>query len=126
MIPNGKDVNILQSTQLPDVAPAVLNNLQNVLISIIVKTEVNNRTVKTPGTPVQTLASKVPYKPQDSEILEEGWRAWKWFKLAIINDIGLNIGDLFVLNNVNYKVMSIYDAREYGLLGYIVCQDYTQ
>jgi hypothetical protein len=126
MIPNGKDVNILQSTQLLDVAPAVMSNLQNVIIQIVTRANVNYRVVKTPGTPVQTLASKVPYKPQETEILEEGWRAWKWFKLAIINDIGLGIGDIFTLNGTNTKIMSIYDAREYGLLGYVVCQDYTQ
>jgi hypothetical protein len=123
MITNAKDKLISSSPALPNVSGAINLFLQKVTLKTLVKEQVEGRTQETSEkTFFNVLAAKQPYKPQETDIKEEGQRAWKWFRIRVSVDLGVKIDDIIVLREVNYRVMSISDAREYGSVNYIVCE----
>jgi hypothetical protein len=124
MIVNAKDKKIGETADLPDVSAAVNNFLQKITINTITKENVDGRIQETLKQNIEIMAAKQPYKPQEKDIREEGYRSWRWFRIDVDRDLGLKLDDIIILKNIQYRVMSSFDASEYGFITYIVCEGY--
>lgn len=126
MIVNGKDLPLGQSSAgLPDQSQAVIQFFQPVEVGIIQKTQVNGKTqevvkeyIKTQGARVQTTNNLV--------ITKTGERFWDAQDIYFLRDVLLKADDLFIFNNVQYRVLAVSDWPDYGYNQYHVRQDYTK
>jgi hypothetical protein len=124
MIKNACDRTLSESPDVPEVSDAINGNLQKVSIETICRIQTDGRTQELPRKKFSVMASKQPYKPQEADIREEGYRAWKWFTIHVSQDLGVKINDIIILREIEYRVMSALDANEYGFIKYTVCQGF--
>jgi len=55
----------------------------------------------------------------------QGNRAWKWWSLIIQDTILLNVDDIIVINNIEYRILNITDWSESGFTKYTAIEDFT-
>lgn len=124
MITNAKDIPLsLGASALPDVRDAVMALFQPIRVGIVVVERVNGFPSARISVSVNTLGVKQPM-PEQLVVKKEGERSWRWFTIHCSPDLILRTDDIFVLNRVQYRVMSREDWAEYGYLKYEVIEDY--
>lgn len=127
MISNGKDrpLSASFSSGLPDVASAVTQNLQPVKIRVIKKTQIAGYTQET-FTEIKTMASRQPMRDEEIVIKPEGQRSWTWEKVHSLPDLNLKLDDIFIWNDIRYRVMSRRNWAQYGYVEYEVVSDFNR
>lgn len=122
-IDSAKKRNISESIDLPDLSTGVQMFFQPLIISKIYKQ--NNKgyleeflnTFRTQGV-IQTLSvAQLAMKP-------EGQRTWQWRKLHTVSEPKLKLDDLIVIKKIRYRVMSMEDNNQYGVISYDLQEDY--
>jgi hypothetical protein len=125
-ITNGKDLDFGQSAAgVPDVSQAVIQLFQPVVVGIIKNMQVDGypqpiveQYIKTKGVRIQT--------PNRLVMSKTGERIWDSLDMYFLNDINLKADDLFLFQNVQYRVIVVEEWSEYGYNKYSVVQDYTK
>lgn len=125
-IVNGKDLPFGQSLAgLPNVAAAVIQYFQPVTVGIIKSTQVNGRTQTIVQQYVCTQGVRIA---TDNKLIisKTGERFWAHEDVYFLSEILLKPDDLFLWNNLQYRVLAIEAWTEYGYNKYTVLQDYTK
>lgn len=112
------------NTNLPNMSTTLEGWFQNIIVGLITKTTVNNRTVET-STDYNTRGVVQPFTPEQLEIKSEGERSWKWFMLHCQPSLALRTDDIITIRGVRYRVMGKLAFDAYGYLQYELVDDYT-
>ena len=125
-IQNGKDLDLGQSASgLPDVSGAILSLFQPVKIGIIKATQVNGYTQTIVESYLRVRGVRVQ-NPNKLVITKTGERIWDSVDVYFTREVCLVADDLFLFNNVQYRVITVEDWPEYGYNHYGVIQDFTK
>ncbi len=125
MIQNGADTPLNQNPgTLPNVQGALLNWLQPMTFTLIVKTVENAVLVETP-TDISTMGVRQPFTSRQLSIKPEGQRQWLWETMHCLPGIDLKTDDVIVFNGVKYRVMQSLNWTEYGYNEFHIVQGYT-
>lgn len=65
-----------------------------------------------------------PLKMQDLLFKDPAQRSWSWYWLHTYTNIGLDVGDKVIYNNVRYKVMSKKDYSLNNFYEYQLIEDF--
>ena len=128
MIPlvNGKDIPMAQSTTgLPDVSQAIIQYFQPVTVGLIKNTQVNGRTQTVVQKYINTHGTRIAVQNK-LVISKTGERFWNSEEVYFTSEINLSPDDLFLWNNMQFRVLAIESWTEYGYNKYSVVQDYTR
>jgi len=122
---NAADVPLSElNTNLPNMSTTLSGWFQNIIVGLITKTVVNNRTVET-SVNYDTRGVVQPFTPEQLEIKSEGERSWKWFMLHCQPSLVLQTDDIITIRNVRYRVMGKLGFDAYGYIQYELVDDYT-
>jgi hypothetical protein len=122
---NASDIPLDQvQPNLPSMSATLTGWFQNIVVGLLVKTLVNNRTVET-TTDYETRGVMQPFTPEQLEIKAEGERSWKWFMLHCQPSLQLKTDDVVTIRGVRYRVMGKLAFDAYGYLQYELVDDYT-
>ncbi len=123
-IANGCNVplNTLAGTT-PDVSGALMDWFQPMQFSQLVKTVVNFQNFEVP-TVTNTRGVMWPAK-QNLIMDAAGQRSWIDKELFCLPDVVLNVDDIIVYLDVQYRVLSKVDYTLNGYVFYRLTQDYT-
>lgn len=115
---NGKDMNP-RSTPLglPNMRAALARLLQSTTIGLVTKTPVKGFIQETTQD-VCVRAVRLPFSATALSIRPEGERSWRWNTFYMDSNTILKTDDQFFYNGVGYRVMEVYDFREYGYMQY--------
>lgn len=126
MIVNGKDLKFGQaSAGLPSLAEGVISLFQPVRVGIIKTLQVKGYT----QTIVESYIDTKGVRVQNSNTLKmtkTGERIWDSVDIYFLSEIELAADDLFLFNDVQYRVLLTEEWTEYGYNKYSVVQDYTK
>lgn len=121
---NAADVPLSElNSNLPNMATTLEGWFQKIIVGLITKTIVNNRTVET-STDYETRGVKQPFSPEQLEIKPEGERSWKWFMLHCQPSLQLQTDDIVTIKGQCYRVNDKLGFDEYGYLQYELVDDY--
>lgn len=124
MILNGKDQPLSSGNNfVPDVGNGVMQFMQNVVVGVMQKVNLNGYTSEIPLYK-KTMAVKQSFTSRQLQIKPEGQRGWQWYKIHMLNNIKLKLDDRFLMNAVKYRVMRSSEYTEYGYTEYEVIEDY--
>lgn len=125
-IVNGKDKNFGQSSAgLPDVSQAIIQIFQPTIVGIIKDTQVDGYTQTIIERYIKTQGARIQ-NPNKLIISKSGERIWDSNDIYFLNDINLVADDLFLFQNVQYRVIVVENWPEYGYNKYSVVQDYKK
>lgn len=126
MIINGKDLPFGQSAAgLPSVAEAIISLFQPTVVGIIIDTQVNGYTQTIVSQYINTKGVRI----QDSNnlvISKTGERIWDSVTMYFLSEIDLVADDLFLFNEIQYRVVALETWPEYGYNKYSVLQNYKK
>lgn len=125
-IVNGRDLPFGQALAgLPDVSGAVIQFFQPVTVGIIKATQVNGRTQTIVENYIDTRGVRIA---TDNKLVisKTGERFWAREEVYFLSEILLKSDDLFLFNNIQYRVLAIEAWTEYGYNKYSVVQDFTK
>lgn len=126
MIINGKDLPFGQSSAgVPDVSEAIRSLFQPVQVGIIKATQIKGYTQTFVESYISTQGVRVQ-NPNALVINKTGERIWDSVNIYFLNDILLEADDLFLFNDIQYRVMVLETWPEYGYNKYSVVQDFTK
>lgn len=122
---NAADVPLSElNTNLPNMSTTLSGWFQNIIVGLLTKTTVSNRTVET-TVDYDTRGVVQPFTPEQLEIKSEGERSWKWFMLHCQPSLVLQTDDIVTIRNVRYRVMGKLGFDAYGYIQYELVDDYT-
>lgn len=110
---------------LPNVSGAVMAYMQELTFDLVKKRLVDGILQET-RTTIETLGVRQVVDPQKLNIKEEGQRSWRYEDLHIPadEDIDINIDDIVIFKNNQYRVIEKYDYSEYGYIEYMIAQTF--
>lgn len=98
---------------------------QNITFTIIKKTLINFEIIETQTQIVfQGIVETVD--PAKLSVLPLGERRWNQMTVWTSTDLELNIDDVFIYQQVPYRVTRKYDWQPYGYLQYDCAEDYKK
>lgn len=109
---------------VPDVSGALLDYLQPMTFTTIVKTVENFQVVETP-TSVSFQGVWQPFTARQIQMKPEGQRAWKWFMVHALVALPLVPDDVVTYLGTQYRVKADNDYSIYGYYQYELIEDYT-
>lgn len=117
-IKNGKDFGPRSAPLgLPNMRAALARLLQPATIGIVTKTPVKGFIQETVAE-TQVQAVRLPFSATALSIRPEGERSWRWNTFYMDPNTVLRTDDQFYYRGVGYRVMEVYDYREYGYMQY--------
>lgn len=126
MIVNGKFLPLgQQSAALPHVGEAVKNCFQPVAVGFIVSTQVDGYTQSLVRERIMTHGARIE-NPKSLVITKTGERIWKTTDIYFTRDVLLKADDLFLFNDIQYRVLETEEWTEYGYNRYRCVQDYRK
>lgn len=66
-----------------------------------------------------------PLNPESISLKAEGQRAWEWLQIHMTAGEPLNVNDIIVYNDKEFKVMAKRDYTLNGYIEYHVAKDFT-
>jgi hypothetical protein len=124
-IPNAKDTNLGQNPgTLPDMSGDIANWFQLIVMERITKAVVNF-VVQETTEPVLFQGIVQPFSANQLSMKPEGQRAWKWLKIICWANVPLVPDDVVVYEGVQYRVIDLYDWKQYGFREYNIQSDFT-
>lgn len=120
----------LRQGTIPNVQSGILDWMQLMTFTRVVKTVVGFQVVETP-TDVQFWGLIQPLSERSLLLKPEGQRAWTWFELyaqSAPNDslITLNVDEVVTWNGKQTRIMGRKDYALYGYCVYSLVQDWIQ
>lgn len=124
MITNGNSQLIGDTNPtLPSMSATLEGWFQKLIIGLITKTTVNNRTEEA-VTNIETKGVIQPLSIEQLEIKPEGQRSWKWHMLHCQPSLSLATDDTAVIKGGRYRVMGKFGYDDYGYVQYELVKDY--
>jgi hypothetical protein len=108
---------------LPSMSATLEGWFQKLIIGLITKATVNNRTEET-ITEIETNGVIQPLALEQLEIKPEGQRSWKWYMLHCQPSLSLATDDTAIIKGGRYRVMSRFGYDDYGYIQYELVKDY--
>lgn len=108
---------------LPNLSGPIKAYMQTITFDLIHK-ELVDFELKETRTTVTTRGVRQPVDPQRLQIMEEGQRAWKYECLHLLPTVKINIDDIVIFKDVQYRVVEKYDCTEYGYVEYMIAQTF--
>lgn len=112
-----------ENRSLPNMGSTLEGWFQKLIIGLVDKTTVNNRTVET-QTSIETRGVLQPLAIEQLEIKPEGQRSWKWFMLHCQPSLSLKTDDTAIIKGSRYRVMARFGFDDYGYVQYELVKDY--
>lgn len=110
---------------LPDLSSALPGIFYPITAVTITKTPVDG-IVQEIETSVATKGVIQPLTAQEVAMKPEGQRTWKWMDLHCLPDLILKPDDIVEIDALRYRVMAVYDLRQYGFMHYELGQNYEE
>lgn len=124
MITNGNSRLIGdQNPTLPSMANTIEGWFERLVIGLVTKTTVNNRTEETQVS-IETRGVIQPLAADQLEIKPEGQRSWKWYMLHCQPSLSLATDDTAIIKGNRYRVMGRFGYDDYGYVQYELVRDY--
>jgi hypothetical protein len=123
VITNGNDRMIGDNTTLPNMGATLEGWFQKIVIGLITKLTVNNRTEETQVL-IETLGTIQPLSAEQLEIKPEGQRSWKWYMLHCQPSLSLATDDTAIIKGSRYRVMGRFGYDDYGYVQYELVKDF--
>lgn len=125
MIKNGKDFPFDQITSgLPDVSQAIIQFFQPVTVGIISSTQIDGYTQSLVARYIKT--SGVRTQRQNNLVISKtGQRIWDSVDIYFLSDVILKADDIFLFQDIQYRVIVVDPWTEYGYNHYACVQDFT-
>lgn len=117
--------NAMRGLTLPNMNSTILDWLQPMVFTQIVKTVVNFNVVETP-IDTNFLGIWQPFSDQQLEIKPEGQRDWTWFMLHAQPTLQLVPDDVVTYLGIQYRVKAKRDYTEYKYIEYHLIENYQQ
>lgn len=125
MIKNGKDTPLNQQQgSVPNMAETLDGWMQPMNFKRLTKTVVNF-VVQEISEDISTEGVIQPFKDEMLEIKSAGQRDWKWWKLHTKPTAELDVDDVIVYLEKQYRVMQKKNYKLYGYFEYDLVEDYT-
>lgn len=114
-----------QSSGMPKVGTALSGWKNNITLQTVVDF-INSEGFNVPITTQTTFRGVVqPLSAEQIQLKSEGQRAWRWLQIhAIAGSLNLAVNSIIVYNDIEYKVMGVYDYSLNNYIEYHVVRDY--
>lgn len=109
---------------IPDVSGALLDWLQTITFTNIVKSVVLFQNVETP-TSVTFEGTWIAFSGQQLQKMERGQRSWKWYTCCSLTQLPLSVDDVVTYLGTQFRVDYVGDYNQYGFYQYHMVNDYT-
>lgn len=113
------------SGTLPEMSGAVANYFQKMVFTLVGKVVATNFEVVETPTPLNFQGVIQPFTDRQLYLKPEGERAWSWYMVHAETALQLNVDDVIVFHNVQYRTMSKKNYGLYGFVEYHLVQDWT-
>lgn len=125
MIPNAKDVPLNQAGggNLPNMGSTLQGWFQPMTFTLVTQQNIDGILYPSETT-VSSRGVRQPMSARQLQIKPEGERAWKWETMHCLPEVILKTDDVIVFNAVRFRVMQVWDWREYGYREYHLVRDY--
>lgn len=115
--------NVNYANDLPDVSEGVQMFFQTIKMHRVTKHNEDGYLVErkhcilTQGVRQTFTLAQLAMKP-------EGQRTWRWSKLHILPNPKLALDDIVEIRGIHYRVMTMDNHAEYGVISYDLIEDY--
>lgn len=126
-IKQGKDTPLNQQPQgtVPQMGDTLYNWMQNMTIGIVTKAVQNFQVIET-MVEQSFMGVWQVFNERQLMLKPEGQRAWSWFMIHTQTVLFLEVDDVFIYKNEQYRVMTLKKYEEYGYYEYHVITDWKQ
>lgn len=107
----------------PNMRAAITPLFKDITIGRMATTILDGETTQV-ATNSPTQGAVVPLKYSDLIIKPESQRAWKWKALFTYSDFKLEEEEIITYNGIKYKVKSVLDMSEFGIMSYHLVEDF--
>ena len=115
--------SIDESPDLLDMSDGVQMFFQSIKIDIIHKYNEDGY-IRDKKKCIITQGVRVTMSPAQLMMRPEGERTWRWSKLFTLPEPRLKLDDIVQVRGVKYRVMSMENNSEYGVMSYDLLEDY--
>lgn len=122
-IHNANQRNVNYANDLPDVSAGVEMFFQSIKMHKVRKHNEDGYLVERKNC-ILTQGVRQTFTPAQLAMKPEGQRTWRWSKLHILPEPKLNLDDIVEIRGIKYRVMTMDNHAEYGVISYDLVEDY--
>jgi hypothetical protein len=125
MIINASNTNLsTASSHLPNLSRPITKWFLDITFTILTKVAASGEVTET-GVNTRTKGVVQNLDSKQLQVKPEAQRAWTWKMIHCLPDLQLDVDDILVYNDINYRVMNVKDYSEYGYMEYHIVQGYN-